>query len=134
MAGSQGRAEGPIPRARGSFQGAGSRTRKGRWPAACRGDERHWFDLKRGGCEDLVPALRFPQVSQPRCRPQGLGGRGSNQLCQPPLDLTHWWAWKGRDNSLSSCLAHFASLSTLNTLPPPSPFPWSGYQIHTWWL
>lgn len=48
MAGSQGRAEGPIPRARGSFQGAGSRTRKGRWPAACCGDERHWFDLREG--------------------------------------------------------------------------------------
>lgn len=117
MAGSQGRAEGPVPRARGLFQGAGSRTRKGWWPAACCVDERHWSDL--GGCEDLIPAPRFPQASQPQCRPQGPGGRSSNRLCQPPLDPTHWWAWKGCDDSLSSCLAHFASLSTLNTVAPP---------------
>lgn len=34
----------------------------------------------RAGCEDLAPGPRFPQVSQPQCRPEVFSERGRNQL------------------------------------------------------
>lgn len=67
------------------------------------------------GREDLAPVSHCVQVSQPPCRPEVLSERGRSQLCHPTLDPDHWWAWRGRDNSLTPGLAH------LFPCPLPSP-------------